>query len=164
MEQEQQKPVQSTREKYNTMAFFVFSFVVNAVINVVDAAAEDILNGTTMATSVVYVCETVPYFLGSLLLPIFIHKIAPLWTVMGTFLLDFTGILLLALSGSPEIRLTGVCLIAFAISFGDGGFLSLTAHYEGGTASAYSAASGIGVIFGALYYTGKKDFNTLLKI
>ena len=147
-----------TSEKFlNIIAFGVFSFVGYTLYNATMSAAEDILAGTILPTSIVYFCGIGPYFLGTLLLPIFIDKISPLLGVSVTFFLEASGIILVAFLQIREAKLIGICLISAARSFTDVGFLSLTALYEEVTARAFTAGAGIGVAFGAIYYTGREE-------
>ena len=139
----------------NIVAFAVFTFVGYTLFHVVIAAAEDILAGTALPTSAVYVCAVGPYFIGTLLLPIFIDKISPLLATSVTFFFEAGGIILVAFLQSREAKLTGICLISAGRSFTDVGFLSLTALYEEVTVRAFVAGTGIGMTFGGVYYTGR---------
>ena len=139
----------------NIIAFAVFSFVGYTLFHIVIAAAEDILAGTALPTFVVYLCAVGPYFIGTLLLPIFTDKISPLLATSVTFFLEASGIILVAFLQIREAKLIGICLISAARSFTDVGFLSLTALYEEVTARAFTAGSGIEMAFAVIYYTGK---------
>ena len=140
----------------NPLAFFTFSFVTYAFLFGVNyAAAEDVLASTNMQTSIVYLCDFGPYFVGAVFLPVFMDKLRPLSRVLATVSLEIVGIILVAVPGTLAVKLTGTCLLSFANAVSDVALLSMTSFYEEITSRAYTAGAGLGAGFGVIYYTGK---------
>ena len=142
----------------NVMAFFLFGWLQNMYslgMNLV--SAEDILAGTAVPTSVVYVCDMVPFFLGSLVLPMLLHRISPSSAVVIIFVLLTTGTVLVAVPNVLAVKLAGLCLVSLAYSFNGVVLFPLTAFYGEITTQAFVAGTGFGGFSGVLYYTGKKS-------
>ena len=96
-----------------------------------------------------------PYFLGTLVLPVFEDKIPHLLTILLTFGFDLCGIIFLAAFESKEAKLGGICLISLGSAFADVGFLSLTALYGEVTVRGYATGTGIGFAAAVIYYAGR---------
>ena len=140
----------------NKAAFFVFSFVSYAfAFGAEFAAAEDVLASTNLQTSIVYVCDFGPYFVGAVFLPVFMDKLRPLSRVLATVLLEIVGIILMAVPGTLAVKITGICLISFGSNFADVTLLPMATFYEEITTRAYTAGAGLGAGFGVIYYTSK---------
>ena len=162
MEPEHEPSQQRSEKLVTTAAFFVVSFVPYALAFAAISAAEDILVGTVIPTSVVYLCDVGPFFLATLILPLVVDYIPPLMTMLGTFVMCESGIILIAVFQTLEIKMVGVVLMSLANGFGDVGFLSLTALYGEVVVRSYSAGIGYAMAIGSIYYTGKSGDYDLL--
>ena len=155
-EQRDRASQQTSKTLINSAAFLIFSLVPYSLCFLTISAAEDILAGTALPTSVVYLCDIAPYFLGTLVLPMCLDHIPSLATILVIVSLDVSGVLLLALSKIIPAKLTGICLVSLAASFADVGFLSLTAWYEEVTVRAYIAGIGSAWLVSVVYCTGSR--------
>ncbi len=69
---------------------------------------------------------------------------------MAIVLFNHASFLLVALSSSEAIVITGVVCAAIAVALGDITFLSLTTRYHKSTLSGWSPGTGAAVVAGAL--------------
>ena len=145
-------------EKFtNVVAFFLFGSIENMYsFGISLAAGEDILANTALPTSMVYVCDVLPYFLSCLILPMLLDKISPLAAVLAVFALMTTGAVLIAVPKVLAAKLVGVCLVSLSCGFNETILLPLTAFYHDITMKAFIFGTGCGGLFGMLYYTGKQ--------
>ena len=145
-------------EKFtNVVAFFLFGSIQNMYcFGISLAAGEDILANTALPTSVVYVCDALPYFLSCLILPMLLDKISPLATVLVIFALMTTGAVLIAVPKVVAAKLVGVCLVAMSYGLNEAILFPLTAFYDDITMKAFIFGKACGGFFGIFYYASKQ--------
>jgi hypothetical protein len=145
---------QSKARQRNAVIFFILGLLVFSILYLGMSAAQDILAGTSIPTSSVLLCTSLPFFLVTLLAPYVIPYVPAtsrvfLMTVLGT-----SGILMVSLGENIWVKLIGVCLIALGCGIAETCFLSLTAFFDQTAISAYCGGTGSGFAFGPFYYTG----------
>lgn len=144
------------KESFHTViAFFIFGTLIYAMYSLVIAAAQDILAGTLIQTSMVLIADIGPYFLVTLIAPCFIQKISYFTRISTVFMSGIVGLLMLAFSEQLYWKLIGVGITSFGYGVGEVTFLALTSFYHQTTLSAYSAGTGTGFVIAPLYYTGR---------
>ena len=139
----------------NGVAFFVFGFCVYFMVSVKIVIAEDVLADSTLPTTVVFICGMGPWFLTTLILPHFIHKLSYFVRVFAITIFGSSGLLMISLSAKIAIKLSGVCLTSLACGTSAVTFVPLTAFYGEETIKAYTAGTGFGFCLGTFYYAGK---------
>ena len=147
--------LQNEEKARNIAAFFVFGFISFGCINgAVIFAAEDILAGSTLPTSVVYALDIGPYFVGCLILPAVLDKLSPHVPVIAASSLFAVGMILVAGAELLELKLVGVATLTAGGAFSEVGLLSMSAYYEEVTSRAYTAGTGVGPVVAGAYYAG----------
>ncbi|KAJ7385234.1 battenin CLN3 protein [Desmophyllum pertusum] len=142
------------RERLRTVtAFFIFGTLLYANFILVITAAQDILAGTLIQTSMVLVASTVPNFLTVLLAPYFMQKIPYSARITLACLLEISGFLLLAFVKQVHWKLIGVGIISIGFGVGETTVLALSSFYHEVTTTAFSAGTGVGLVIAPLYYT-----------
>ena len=126
-----------------------------ATYSLVIAAAQDILAGTLIQTSMVLIADIGPYFLVTLIAPFFMQNIPYFARITTVFLSGIVGFLMLAFAEQVHWKLIGVGITSFGYGVGEVTFLALTSFYHEMTLSAYSAGTGAGFVMAPLYYTGR---------
>lgn len=142
------------KESFHTViAFFVFGTLIYATYSLIIAAAQDILAGTFIQTSMVLIADIGPYFLVTLIAPYFIQKISYFTRISTVFMSGIIGFLMLAFTEQVYWKLIGVGITSFGYGVGEVTFLALTSFYHQTTLCAYSAGTGTGFLIAPLYYT-----------
>ena len=152
-EMEERGQLESERMR-TVMAFFMFGIIIYSTLFFVIAAAQDILAGTFIQTSLVLVTLTLPMFLVSLIAPYFMQRISYFIRITSLGLASIGGILVLAFAKHVHWKLLGVGITAFGLALGESSILALTSNYHEVTLSAYSGGTGLGFVIAPLYYTG----------
>ena len=143
-------------EKLKTkLAFTAFGFVSNAMGSLIYTAAQDILSGRSLPTTVVLLTLVVPQVLCSVLGPFCLIKVSPSKRIALVFTNHSCGTLLLALALQVEFKLMGIGLVSIAIACAAVGIMPLTAYYHHTTVICYTTGTGLGFLFAPLYYSGK---------
>jgi len=144
-------------EKLSVLAaFFAWGGICYIFDSATISAAQDILAGTKLQTSTVFIAwtisETFTYFTG----PHLVIRI-PFWlSVSLTVLLQIGGLLVVPLVSNVYWKLFGVLVMGFGTSYGQTVLLALTSFFDSEKAvSAYAAGTGFGYMLSLLYYTGK---------
>ena len=143
----------------NTIAFFLLGFCVYILVSVKIVIAEDILADSNYPTTVVFTCGMGPWFLTTLILPHFIHKVPYGLRVLFIGVFGTGGLLLISLVNKIEVKLTGVCFTSLSCGVSAVTFIPLTAFYREATVKAYTGGTGFGMCLGALYYAGMCKYN-----
>lgn len=147
---------QLERESLRTvMTFFAIGAFISITFNLVIAAAQDILAGTFIQTSVVHIANIGSHFLISLIGPYFMQKIPYFFRIAAFCLSVLSGIVILALSKQVNWMLAGVGVASFGVGVGDITTIALTSFYGDVTLSAFAAGTGVGLAITPLYYTSK---------
>jgi battenin len=149
-----QSPV-GEKTTQNNIAFFVFGFCTYILVSVKFVIAEDVLADSTYPTTVVFTCGMGPWFLTTLTLPYFIHKVSYSIRVFFIAIFGAGGLLMISLSKPMELKLIGVCMTSLSCGMSAVTFIPLTAFYRESTVKAYTAGTGCGLCLGTFYYAGK---------
>ena len=143
-------------EKLKTkLAFTAFGFVSNAMASLIYTAAQDILSGKSLPTTVVLLTFILPQVLCSIFGPFCLVKLSPSKRIALVFANHSCGTLLLALAPQVEIKLIGVSLVSAGTVCAAVGIMPLTAYYDHTTVICYTTGTGLGYLFAPLYYSGK---------
>ena len=143
-------------EKLKTkLAFTVFGFVCKGITSLIHTAAQDILSGKTLPTTVVLLTYMLPPVIFSIFGPFCVMKLSPIMRIALIFASHSCGTLLLALAPQVEFKLMGVCLASAGTAIGDVGIMPLTAYYHHTTVNCFATGTGLGYLFAPLYYSGK---------
>ena len=144
------------RERLRTVtAFFIFGTLIYATYSLVMAGAQDILAGTSTATSVSLIALVVPGFLVTLTAPYFMHKIPYVVRIITFCCTGIGGFLMLVFSKQLHWKLIGVGIVSFGSNFSEITVLALSSFYHETTSTAFSAGTGAGFVLAPLYYTGE---------
>ena len=137
------------------VAFITFGTVVYMIWSVIVVAAQDILSGTSLPTTIVLFAQVLPYFIVTFLFPFFIQKCS-YWIKICFLCPVFAGgIMLIGLSSQVKWKLIGVAVSSVASGAAESTFVPLTAKYSEESVSAYFTGSGIGFVAAPLYYSGE---------
>lgn len=139
----------------NIVCFFIFGILSLIYDEICLIAAEDILAGSTIATTTVILSIAIPVLLIKLTAPWFFQRISYLKKILLVVAFFLGGLTALVCSQRISGRLAGVGIIESGVATSEITFLSLTAFYEHITVSAFVAGVGVASFIGPLYYTSK---------
>ena len=144
------------KEKGRNIACFFFFGVLSLIYDEICLiVAEDILAGSTIATTTVILSIAVPVLVVKLTLPWFLQSVS-YWKKISLVILFFIGgLITLVFSLRIPGRLMGVSIVESGVAASEITLLSLTAFYEHITVSAFVAEVGVSSFVGPLYYTSK---------
>ena len=150
------KQIQSHKESRRTVVCFFFFGVLSLIYDEISViAAEDVLAGSTVATSTVVLSIALPVLLIKLTAPWVVQGVSHIKKVLLIILLFISGLIILVFTPHISGRLLGVSVTEAGVSLSEITFLSLTAFYEHVTVSAFVAGIGTSSLVGPLYYTGE---------
>ncbi|KAJ7377893.1 battenin CLN3 protein [Desmophyllum pertusum] len=118
------------------------------------AAAEDVLAGSRIPTTIVIIAIAVPVLGVKTTAPWFLQKCSYLYKSCTVVLLLLVGVIVVVSVDNVHWRLFGISVIESGVSFSEITFLALTASYHEVTVSAFVAGIGVSSLLGPLYYTG----------
>ena len=139
----------------NIVCFFVFGILSLIYDEICLIAAEDILAGSTIATTTVILSIAIPVLAIKLTTPWFFQHISYFKKILLVMAFFLGGLTTLVYSQRISGRLAGVGIIESGVATSEITFLSLTAFYEHITVSAFVAGVGAASFIGPLYYTSK---------
>lgn len=147
--------IESKEKGRNIVCFFFLGILSLIYDEICLIAAEDILAGSTVATTTVILSIAIPVLIVKLIAPWFSQRVSYLKKILLVIVLFLGG--LMALVFSPHItgRLVGVSFVESGVATCEITMLSLTAFYEHITVSAFVAGVGVSSFVGPLYYTSK---------
>ena len=155
------KPSTQRPEKLrNLLCFFLLGLLTMVIDETFLVAAQDILSGSTLATSTVILAIAVPVLLAKLIAPWFMQIFQYSVKVFTIFAFFLGGLLTIVSTYRVEWRLLGISLVEIGVALGEVTFLALTAFYEDVTINALVAGLGSASLVGPLYFTGKAQFRT----
>ena len=136
--------------------FFVLGILSLIYDEISLAAAEDVLAGSKIPTTIVIIAIAVPVLGVKITAPWFLQKCAySLKSTLVVFLL-FAGLIVVVSAHNVHWRLFGISVIESGVSFSEITFLAMTACYQQVTVSAFVAGIGVASLLGPFYYTGEK--------
>ena len=139
----------------NIVCFFGFGILSLIYDEISLIAAEDILAGSTIATTTVILSIAIPVLTIKLAAPWFFQRISYFKKILLVVAFFLGGLILLVCSQRISGRLAGVSIVESGVATSEITFLSLTAFYEHITVSAFVAGVGAASFIGPLYYTSK---------
>ena len=142
----------------NIVCFFSFGILSLIYDEICLIAAEDILAGSTIATTTVILSIAIPVLAIKLAAPWFFQRISYLKKILLVMAFLLGGLTALVTSQRISGRLAGVGIIESGVATSEIAFLSLTAFYEHITVSAFVAGVGVASFIGPLYYTSKYEW------
>lgn len=137
----------------NIVCFFFFGILSLIYDEICLIAAEDILAGSTVATTTVILSIAIPVLCIKLAAPWFLQRISYLKKIIFVVVFFLGGLTTLVSSRRIPGRLAGVSVVESGVATSEITFLSLTAFYEHITVSAFVAGVGVASFIGPLYYT-----------
>ena len=153
---EQDPCTQRSRRLRNIVCFFFFGLTTASITEVLLIAAQDLLSGSSLATTTVILALAVPSVcVGKLAAPWFMQKFPYSCKVPFITVLYIGGLLVIFMTGPVEWRLLGASAIQLGFSLSEISFLALTSFYPDVTVNAFTAGLGGAALIGPLYYTGK---------
>jgi len=137
------------------VSFFIVSAIIHIVYGIISVGAQDILAGSNLQTSLVFMFEILPNCFGQILTLCIAYRVSYFVRFVAGSLMLFTAFMLIALSADIHLRLFGVALSTFSVGVIDTSTLGLASYFDSSVLSSYSAGSGVGYFIAPLYYTGK---------
>ena len=121
---------------------------------VIIAASADIFAGSPTTMKAALVTAGLAHVIVKLTLPWVYHQVSYNGKIVLLFSLYFGGVLVIVVSNSPGARLVGVVVFESGRAMAEVAFLSLTAFYGEFAIHSFVTGGGLGVVLGALYYSG----------
>lgn len=137
------------------MCFAGFGLLLHSGFSIIVSGAQDILAGTNMPTTALLASHVGPMVLVVTVAPWFMNMCSYFKRIMAVFIFISVGLLLIIFVEGVPGKLCGVASYAVAHGLGEITILALGAFYGETALSAFSAGSGVGILLGPLYYTGK---------
>ena len=137
-------------------SFYFFSLGVLCLFydEIIVMAAEDILSGSSFATSTVIIAFSMALLSVKLIAPWFIQNVSYLKRIVVIAILYVSGLLMVVMSGAPVWRLVGISVVQAGTALSEITFLALTTFYDGAAVSAFVAGEGFSSLLGPVLYTG----------
>ncbi|XP_068705106.1 uncharacterized protein [Montipora foliosa] len=145
--------VENKEKGRNIFCFFFFGMLSLIYDEICLIAAEDILAGSTIATTVVIISIAIPVLVVKLAAPWFFQRISYFHKICLVVTFFLGGLVTLVVSPRIPGRLAGVSIVESGVATSEITLLSLTAYYEHITVSAFVAGVGVSSFVGPLYYT-----------
>jgi len=152
--------LENTEKGRNIVCFFFFGILSLIYDEICLIAAEDILAGSTIATTTVIISIAVPVLVIKLAAPWFFQRVSYLTKISLMVVFFLGGLGTLVFSRHIPGRLAGVSIVESGVATSEITLLSLTAFYEHITVSAFVAGVGVSSFVGPLYYTSKYALQT----
>ena len=163
MDKPDEKTTSNSKENARNVACFFVLGVLSLVYDEISlAAAEDVLAGSNIPTTIVIIAIAVPVLGVKTTAPWFLQKCSYLHKSCVVVFLLVTGLITIVAVQNVHWRLLGISVIESGVSFSEITFLALTASYQEVTVSAFVAGIGVSSLLGPLYYTGNYKFRRLI--
>ena len=148
------------KKKVEISCFFFFGMLSLIYDEICLIAAEDILAGSTIPTTVVIISIAIPVLLIKLMTPWFLQHVSYFKKIRLVFIFFLVGLVSLVFSPRISGRLASVSIVESGVATSEITLLSLTVFYEHITVSAFVAGVGVSSFVGPLYYTSKCELLT----
>ena len=110
-------PSQSVSERKvktrTVLAFFAIGFLVDFFFVANLSSSQDILQGTEIPTSFVFLSSNGPASLSAVLYPFLFENISVPMASCVIFVVSVAGMLITSIIQEPSLKLIGVCLVSF---------------------------------------------------
>ena len=151
-------PLQSLSEKKvkrrTVLAFAAIAFLANIFFSTNLSSSQDLLQGTAVPTSFVFLSSTGPAWLTTALYPFLFQKIPVPLASCVIFVISFAGVLVTSIIQEPSLKLIGVCLVSFGYGSLATIFFPLSVFYGKVTVDSYTIGGGIASFVAPLIYLG----------
>ena len=145
----------SARVKRRTvLAFAAIGFLVDIFFYTNLSSSQDILQGTVIPTSFVYLSSTGPACLAAAVYPYLFQKIPVPLASCVICVVSVAGMLITSIIQEPRLKLIGVCLVSFGYGSLDTIFYPLSVFYGQATVDSYTIAAGVATLLAPLSYLG----------
>ena len=152
-------PWQSFKEekvkRRTVLAFAAIGFLVDIFFYTNLSSSQDILQGTVIPTSFVFLSANGPACIASTLYPYFFQKIPVAMASCVIFVVSVAGMLMTSIIQELKLKLIGVCLVSFGYGSLDTIFYPLSVFYGKATVDSYAIGEGIAIIVAPSIYLGK---------
>ena len=152
-------PSQSVSEKKvkrrTVLAFAAIGFLVDIFFYTNLSSSQDILQGTVIPTSFVFLSSTGPACLAAAVYPYLFQKIPVPLASCVIFVVSVTGMLITSIIQEPRLKLIGVCLVSFGYGSLDTIFYPLSVFYGKTTVDSFTTGGGIATFVVPFIYLGK---------
>ena len=156
MDKLEDKPTNNSKESTRNIACFFVLGVLSLIYDEISlAAAEDVLAGSIIPTTIVIIAIAVPVLGVKTTAPWFLQNCSYLHKSCVVVFLLVTGLVVVVAVENVHWRLFGISVIESGVSFSEITFLALTASYQEITVSSFVAGIGVASLLGPLYYTGQ---------
>jgi len=147
----------AVQDKLSVLATFL---AWGAIFHVYESAAlsgaQDILAGTKLQTSTVYIAFIASITFTNAAAPHLVIRVPFSWSISLAVLLQMGGTLVVPFVSNVYGKLFGVVVMGFGTGYGQTVVLALTSFFGSEkVVSAYGAGTGFGFLLSLLYYTGK---------
>ena len=149
--------IESKEKGRNIVCFFFLGILSLIYDEICLIAAEDILAGSTFATTTVILSIAIPVLIVKLVAPWFSQRVSYLKKILLVIVLLLGGLMTLVFSPHIPGRLAGVSFVESGVATCEITVLSLTAFYVHITVSAFVAGVGVSSFVGPLYFTSKYE-------
>ena len=142
-------------ERRAVLAFAAIGFLVDIFFYTNLSSSQDILQGTVIPTSFVFLSSNGPACLAAACYPYLFQKIPVPLASCVIFVVSVTGMLITSIIQEPRLKLIGVCLVSFGYGSLDTIFYPLSAFYGKATVDGYTIGEGSAIFVAPLIYLGK---------
>ena len=141
-------------KRRTVLAFAGIGFLVDIFFFANLSSSQDILQGTVIPTSFVFLSCTGPACLSAVLYPYLFQKIPVSMASCVIFVVSVAGMLITSIIQEPRLKLIGVCLVSFGYGSLDTIFYPLSVFYGQATVDSYTIGAGIAILLAPLSYLG----------
>ena len=137
------------------LAFATIGVLVDIFFYTNLSSSQDILQGTAIPTSFVFLSSTGPACLATALYPFLLQKIPVPLASCVIFVVSVAGMLITSVIQEPRLKLIGVCLVSLGYGSLEAIFYPLSVFYGKATVDSYTIGGGIATFVVPLIYLGK---------
>lgn len=136
------------------LAFATIGVLVDIFFYTNLSSSQDILQGTAIPTSFVFLSSTGPACLATALYPFLLQKIPVPLASCVIFVVSVAGMLITSVIQEPRLKLIGVCLVSLGYGSLEAIFYPLSVFYGKATVDSYTIGGGIATFAAPLIYLG----------
>lgn len=139
------------------LSFAGIAILLHSFTTVAMSASQDILAGTYIPTTTILASHVATMVIVTSSVPWFMQKISYLWRTLIVVFAMASGTIVLMTVQNVYVKIAGVSLNALAHGLGEISFLALSSFYGKISVTSFAAGSGVGILIGPIYYTGKAE-------
>ena len=141
-------------KRRTVLAFAAIGFLADIFFYTNLSSSQDILQGTVIPTSFVFLSSTGPACLATALYPFLIQKIPLPLASCVIFVVSVAGMLITSIIQVPRLKLIGVCLVSFGYGSIEAIFYPLSVFYGRAAVNSFTIGGGIATFVAPLIYLG----------